>query len=174
LSTEVEKLKDHYDLEFKVKENLENKASSMLTVAGIVAPLLFGFGQLFVEKLAGIPDRTSQLHYFIFTLLVGCLACLASIVFSVIATRVQEYVYVIGATTIPRPSLASTLKNMQINTGEEQGQISAYKESIEKNAGNNDLKKSWLEASQWAFVVGITMIAIILSWLLIFPVKFPS
>lgn len=74
-----------------------------LTVAGVVAALLFGFGQVLIENLAAL--RYDWSTHIIAILLIGILASLASIVLSVIAFRVQNYSYVIGHTVVQEPSL---------------------------------------------------------------------
>ena len=50
------KAKEQYDEQFDRKKTLEGKANNITTIAGTVATLLFGLGQLTVGKLI-------DLHY---------------------------------------------------------------------------------------------------------------
>ena len=168
---DISTLKEHYELEFKRKETLENKANNMTTVAGVVAALLFGFGQVLIENLATIHyDWSTQI---IAILLTGILASLASIVLSVIAFRVQNYSYVIGHTEVEKPSLRELTNVALTVAGDENAELTAYKNCIEKNSQRNDSKAKRIEISLWLFIASVSLIAILSAWLLIFPINFP-
>jgi hypothetical protein len=165
-------LKDHHELEFKRKEALENKANNMTTVAGVVAALLFGFGQLLIEKLASL--HYDWLSSIIAILLFGILSSLVSIVLSVFAFRVQNYYYVIGHTAKPKPSYRGTYGAVDLTrAGDEDAERDAYKTCIDENSKMNDSKARRIEISLWTFVASVTSIAILTSLLLIVPITFP-
>jgi hypothetical protein len=46
-----EEVKREYDKQFDIKERIEDKASTLLTICGIVIPLLFGFSSFLIEKM---------------------------------------------------------------------------------------------------------------------------
>jgi hypothetical protein len=47
----LQELKDQYEKEFELKDALEGKANNILTISGLVATLLFGFGSFMIDKL---------------------------------------------------------------------------------------------------------------------------
>ncbi len=61
--------------EFDLKNSLENKSNSLITISGIVIPLLFAFGIFVIEKI----DR----NYSLFIVAVGLLSLI--IILNVIA-----------------------------------------------------------------------------------------
>jgi hypothetical protein len=168
----IDTLKDNYEQEFKRKETLENKANNMTTVSGVVAALLFGFGELFVERLAGL--QYLWLQHVTFLLLIGVVASLAAIVFSVIGFRVQKYSYVVGNNVLDQPSLMEQIDSMNIaGAANNNNIITAYKTCIKNNAKRNNRKSLWIEFSQWSFVASIAILAIFVCWLLNSPIQFP-
>lgn len=177
VAEDLEELDKHYNLEFARKETLENKANNMTAVAGIVAALLFGFGQLLIENLASV--KYDWLTHVIVILFIGVIASLASIILSTLGFRVQNYSYVIGHTAVEKPSLLETLRSVEI-LGLKSGQPDfetkkdAYIKCIYKNSELNDSKAKTIQASLWTFVISIIMVAIILLWLIVAPISFPS
>ena len=146
--------------------------SCRLPRGGLLDPslALFGFGQLFVSKLAEL--KYPLLSEVVLVLLFGCIASLAAIVLSVLAYRIQNYAYVIGGITIDKPSIASSIQDMTFSASEVGEE--AYKDSIKKNEGYNKSKSILIGAAQWAFCISIGTVAILLTWLLVSPIKFPS
>ena len=51
VDTFIEELNKQHNREFDLKNSLENKSSFLITVSGIVIPLLFGFGIFLIEKI---------------------------------------------------------------------------------------------------------------------------
>lgn len=172
---DLETLKDHYKEQFDRKGTLENKANNMTSVSGVVAALLFGFGQFLIEKLTALSYE--GLSYIIGILLIGILASLTSIILSVLGYRVQDYFYVIGHTSVGQPSLRKELLDgtlqCEANVDHENDQINAYKDCIEKNSNLNNKKGRIVEASMWTFVASIVFITILFGWLLVHPIEFP-
>lgn len=170
--SDLEALKEHYKLEFDIKQTLENKANNMTTVSGTVTALLFGFGQLFITIL--VQEKYHWLSEITSILLIGCLAGLAAIVSSVLGFRIQDYSYVIGRTAISRPSIATNITNtaFRVGAGNETASIKAYQDCIKVNEQKNNSKGSLIEAAQWAFCVSIGMIALLVGWLLFSPIPF--
>jgi len=172
VSPEVEELKEHYDLQFSLKETLESKANNMTTVAGVVATLLFGFGQLFVTNLAAIQYEGIQNITAI--LLIGCLASLGAVFFSVLGWRIQNYFFVVGSKAIAKPSIAASVSSPNFDpTLNDAELIKAYLKAIKTNENYNTSKSRWIGLSQWFFFGSIVMISVLLIWLTISPIEFP-
>lgn len=173
-------LKDQYDLEFDRKETLENKANNMTSVAGVVAALTFGFGQFLIEKLSAI--HYDDLSYIIGILLFAILSSVVSIIFSVLAFRIQRYHFLIGHTAVEKPTLRAELKKQDgssilgLKTGQfdDKTRKEQYVKCIEKNSEKNDLKAKVIDVSMWAFVSGVVLIVVLFAWLLFVPISFPG
>jgi hypothetical protein len=168
--TDLETLKEHYKLEFDIKQTLENKANNMTTISGSVTALLFGFGQLFISIL--IDKHYQWLSFINSFLLVGSLAGLIAIVLSVLGFRIQDYSYVIGKVVISRPSLANLPNNFQAGANNDPASVTNYQNCIKENEKKNNSKSKYIEAAQWAFSVSIGMIAFIVGWLVVAPIHF--
>jgi hypothetical protein len=172
VSPDVEELKEQYHLQFTLKGTLENKANNMTTIAGVVATLLLGFGQLFVTNLAAIQYEAIQ--YITAILLVGCLASLGAVFFSVLGWRIQNYIFVIGNDPIPKPTIATLISSMGHNYAIDNARLTrAYLEAIDINNKLNISKSRWIGLSQWFFFGSIVMISILLIGLTIWPIEFP-
>jgi hypothetical protein len=172
ISPEVKELQKHYELEFDLKGTLESKANNMTTVAGVVATLLLGFGQLFVTSLAGI--QYEGIQYITAILLSGCLASLGAVFFSVLGWRIQNYEFVIGSKAIARPNIAASVSSPRFDfTLDDAELIKAYLKAIDTNNKYNISKSRWIVLSQWFFLGSIVVISVLLIWLTILPIRFP-
>jgi hypothetical protein len=171
---EVEELKDHYQLALDLKGTLESKANNMTTVAGVVAALLLGFGQLFVTNLTEL--QYEGIQYIIAILLAGCITSLGAVLCSVLGWRIQNYYFVVGSEAISKPSIANQVSspNFDFTLNDNCKLIEAYREAIKKNEEYNTSKSHWIGASQWFFFGSIVMISVLLIWLIISPIKFPN
>jgi ABC-type branched-subunit amino acid transport system permease subunit len=168
VSPEVEELKNHYELVLNLKATLESKANNMTTVAGVVATLLLGFGELFLSNLTA--KNYQGVQYITFILLAGCLASLLAVLFSVLAWRIQNYYFVVGSQPIPKPSIAASVSSLNFDFALNDGKlINAYRDAIARNEGYNISKSDLIGLSQWFFFGSIVMISVLLIWLIISP-----
>jgi hypothetical protein len=173
VTSDLKTLEANYQVEFDIKKTLEEKANNITTISGVVATLLFGFGQLFVSKLAEL--HYPWLPYVTFIVMFGCLTGLAAIVFSVAAFRVEKYHYVIGGKSKPRPSITTDISHTEFEIREkDEDLIQAYIDSINENEKKNNSKSNWVLAAQSAFILSIFSIVILLGWLLYSPITFPK
>jgi hypothetical protein len=84
----LQELKEQYEKLFEITDALEGKANNLLTVAGLVATLLFGFGSFIVDKF----DATyNMLTPVTILLMIGIVGNVISIFWSVMVFRIKDY-----------------------------------------------------------------------------------
>lgn len=84
----LQELKEQYGKEFELTQALEGKSSNLLTVSGLVATLLFGFGSFMVDKFDATYEMITPVTIF---LMIGIIGNIISIFWSVMAFRIRDY-----------------------------------------------------------------------------------
>jgi hypothetical protein len=84
----LQDLKDAYENEFELTNGLDAKANNFLTISGLVATLLFGFGSLMVDKLDASYVMLMPVSIL---LMIGIVGNVMSIFWSVMALRLHTY-----------------------------------------------------------------------------------
>ena len=86
----LDELNKQYNRQLDTKNSLENKSNFLITVCGIVIPLLFGFSIFVIEKIDN--DYSLFIHLqIILSLIIGM--NILAIIFAVLSTRIKEYEY---------------------------------------------------------------------------------
>src|SRR5215212_6305139 len=87
----LEELRLEFEREMDLKKTLEGKATSMITIAGIIVTLLFGFTTFSSSFLDNIIQSFSiPLVYFIL-ILIGVIGCIGSIGISLWSIKLRPY-----------------------------------------------------------------------------------
>jgi len=86
----LQELKDQYQKEFELKDALEGKANNLLTISGLVATLLFGFGSFLIDKLGSTYEFLIPVTIL---LIMGIVGNVVSIFWSVLAFKIRPYKY---------------------------------------------------------------------------------
>jgi len=84
----LQELKEQYEKEFEITDALEGKASNLLTVAGLVATLLFGFGSFMVDKFDSTYVMITPVTIL---LIIGIVGNVTSIFWSVMVFKIRDY-----------------------------------------------------------------------------------
>ncbi len=86
----IDELNKQYNRQHDTKNSWEKKSSFLITVCGIVIPLLFGFSIFVMEKI----DRSYSLFIYL-QLILGLIIGMniLAIIFAVLSTRIKEYEY---------------------------------------------------------------------------------
>jgi hypothetical protein len=88
----LEELRLEFEREMDLKKTLEGKATSMITIAGIIVTLLFGFTTFSSSSLHNIITQSLgiPLHF----ILIGVIGCIFSIGFSLWSIKLSNYAIV--------------------------------------------------------------------------------
>jgi hypothetical protein len=173
----LQELKSQYDKEFDLKNTLEGKANYLLTIAGVVSTLLFGFGTFLIDNL----DTSYPFLSYITTLItLGVAINIVSVLFSVLSFKIQPYRYVMPynhffnddgtfneeAIEEYRDADIGVFKDTLIET---------YLRCIKHNDLTNKGKAVKVKVAQWLFFAGVITIPIAIGILLLnFPQTIPQ
>lgn len=164
----LQELKEQYDKEFDKKSWIENKSSYLITVAGLVVPLLFGFGTTLIEKI-----QVSYVFFWPISIIVmaGIVLNLLSVLYSVMSFRVMLYSFAMGHDIFydnkgkPDTKTINDYKSLKPKEFEDK-MIDVYLRCNKHNSEMNLKKAEYIQMSQWLFLAGIGIIPI--SLLLLF------
>ena len=167
-----EELKSQYDKEFDLKNTLEGKANYLLTIAGVVSTLLFGFGTFLIDNL---DTNYSPLPVISILIILGVAINIVSILFSVLSFKIQPYCYVITYNhffnddgTFNEEAIEE-YRDADIDVFEDTI-IETYLTCIKHNDLVNNGKAVKVRIAQWLFFAGVVTIPIAIGILLLnFP-----
>jgi len=172
----VEALKAEYNAQFELKNSLEAKSGQLITVCGIVIPLLFGFSSLLVDK-----SFNKQVLLFSLEVVLVIIITLeaASIFLSVWALRIQIYRHAF----LPNAFFTEDKKGRLIDLVEKEVNEFGKKDSEEiydilikefllsnkENLYQNDIKATKIQIAQYLFLIGLAMVPILVGILFSYP-----
>jgi hypothetical protein len=164
----LEEVKQQYNNEFARKGTLETKANNMITIAGTIATLLFGFGTFLIDKLG---SKYGLILPISLALAVGIVLIIISMIFSIWVSRIQRYKYVITPLYFYSAEGFNEAKiNRFIHFQEEEFcsvMIKNYLRCNERNFRINSSNAKTLKYSQICFLFGLISIPVIVFILLI-------
>jgi hypothetical protein len=165
-----EEVKREYDKQFDIKERIEGKASTLLTICGIVIPLLFGFSSFLIEKMDKQYDYLELVKILI---TIGIFATIVSIFSILLLFRTKIYFDSINVDKIfkvdvdNKPDMTEINKIISKQDDEYLNhRIFLHIACIKKNGKNNDGKAKLLRIAQWIFGIGMTTIPVTVGILL--------
>jgi len=167
----LEALKSQYDKEFELKDALEGKANNLLTIAGVVSTLLFGFGTFLISNLNA---DYQPLPYLSFLLVVGVVTNIISILFSVMSFKIQPYSYAMAYNNFYNED--GTFNEETIEEYRDEKDVNVFKETIIETylrcIKHNDLmnngKALTIKIAQWFFFAGALTIPLMIGILLFY------
>jgi hypothetical protein len=172
----LDELNKQNNRELDLKNSLENKSNSLITVSGIVIPLLFAFGIFVIEKI----DRGYPLFGVAEALL--CLIIvlnIISIVFAVLSAKIRNYafpflhfnffdnkakidVYAIKEYTDSQPNEFNELL------------IEEYLSCNKSNFEINEKKAHYIKIGQYIFVVSLVLVPLLVGMVFFIPPQLNS
>jgi hypothetical protein len=176
----LQELRLQYNNELDLRKNLDDKASKMITTAGTVTSLLFGFGVFIITRL-GLESLANVATYF---LIAAVLANIASIFLSLMALRLTKYAYVM---TYDNFFTNDDYTKQQIQESENYNEkeiedykrkdltefkdemIHDYLKCNRHNALKNESKVTKIKYSHYLFLGGVALIGILLL-IILYPV----
>ncbi|AIF83284.1 hypothetical protein NTE_01212 [Candidatus Nitrososphaera evergladensis SR1] len=155
-----EDLKAEYEKDFEIKERIDNKASNMITMAGVIAAIFTGFGA-FVLKDAAL---NWILGASIVAMFLELLFLIKTILSASNAYKIAEYKHVLMYSQFIQDD---KFNNVEIRTWKDAEResynsrmIKDYLDASYKNTGLNEEKIDYLKESQRAFLYAVIMIPI--------------
>ena len=164
----LQELKSQYDKEFDLKNTIESKANYLLTIAGVVSILLFGFGTFLIDN---INTSYPPLPYISSLIILGVAINIVSILFSVLSFRIQPYRYVMPYDHFFNDDLSFNEKAIKEYRDADIGVfkdtiIETYLRSNKDNGLTNQDKAVKVQIAQWLFFAGVVTIPIVIGILL--------
>lgn len=145
---------------WEVKATLEVKANNIVTIAGTVATLLFGFGSLFLESLN---PAYPFLPAFTGFLLTGIIVSVVAIIFGGLSFRIRTYEVPIGLDFFAeKKELLDEYKRATSDTFYNT-MITAYLRCMKQNNEENERKVKQISIAQWLFFASMIIVPILLG-----------
>ena len=175
----LDELKNQYNRQHDIKNSLENKSSFLITVCGIVIPLLFGIGVFVIEK---IDSNNYPLLIFlkvILGLIIGM--NILAIVIAVLSTRIKKYqapflhsIFFTNSSNINNSEVKSYTNLEQKEFNEKL--IEQYLHSNKHNFEVNEKMTKYIRIGQYVFIISLVLVPILIAILFSFPpqLNFPS
>lgn len=168
----LEELRRQYDTQLELKNAIESKSSYLITVCGIIIPLLFGFGSFLIESI----DKS---YYFLplleILLFLALSLNMAAIIYLVIALRIKQYRYsFLGRNFFDengnfRDDQLNAYKDDQNLTKFQVVMIKEYLLCIRNNHYLNEEKTNKIKVGQTLFEIGVAIVPVLLALVFLFP-----
>ncbi|MFI5423492.1 MAG: hypothetical protein WB587_11525 [Nitrososphaeraceae archaeon] len=150
----LQELKDAYQRQWDLKDSHEKKATSIITISGILTSLLFGFAGFIHNSESIITHFDLVITFVIISIASNSLAVL----FSIVSLRMKDYRFlytdltdddIIKETNKPKLEVLGNL-------------MGEYNKSTNHNAEQNQSKLKWIKTSSWFLFAGIVTILFVL------------
>jgi hypothetical protein len=160
----VSELRAQYNMEFDNKKNLETKASSIISISGTVAALLFGFGTFLINKVSPSYDF---FMYILALLMISISSITISIILSIFASRIHEYYVAADHKQFYKgkefdedkwEKYCYSSKNKFNRTIAKN-----YFKCIQHNANKNETKARYIQLAQIGFFCGLAVLPFLLA-----------
>ena len=172
----LDELNKQNNREFDLKNSLENKSNSLITVSGIVIPLLFAFGIFVIEKIdRGYPLFGVAEGLLCFIVILNIIA----IVFAVLSAKIRNYEYPFlhfnfyDDTDKINTSAIKEYIDSEPNKFNEL-LIEEYLSCNKSNFEINEKKANYIKIGQCVFIVSLGLIPILIGILFSFPPQLNS
>ncbi len=162
--------------EFDLKNSLENKSNSLITISGIVIPLLFAFGIFVIEKI----DR----NYSLFIVAVGLLSLIIilnviAIIFAVLSAKIRNYEYPFLHFNFYDDTNKINVNAIKEYTDSEPDKfnellIEEYLSCNKFNYEINQKKANYIKIGQLIFTISLVLVPILIIILFSFPPQLNS
>lgn len=157
----LNELRTQFDRLLKTKENLDKKATGMITMSGLVSALLMGFGTILLRS---IDPSFKYFQCMLVVLLFGVLLMVITIILSVMAYKTRDQWYPLGSDKFYDkdfvPKAIDSYRKAEENIYNLR-MIRDYIFSMNDTEKIIESKGKWLKVSQWAFLAGIGTISLI-------------
>jgi hypothetical protein len=165
----LQELKEQYEKEFEIKDDLESKGNNLLTISGVVATLLFGFGSFMVDKFDATYDMLTPVTIL---LIIGIVGNIISIFWSVISFKISLYKYVMPYDYFfNRDGSANEEHLIEYRDGDDldvftNTLVDTYLKCNRHNGLQNKDKAVKVDLAQWFFFGSILIIPIVIGLVL--------
>jgi hypothetical protein len=147
-----DELKRSYDKQWNLKDSHERKATSFITISGIITTLLFGFSGFLQNPSILITNFGTVLFFITLSIIANVLAVL----FSIISLKMKDYSFIL--TDIDDTILTEQRAKNKVQVID--NLINEYHKSVSHNSRQNDSKLTWLKVAYWLLFSGIAIIPI--------------
>ena len=159
----LDELNKQNNRELDLKNSLENKSNSLITVSGIVIPLLFAFGIFVIEKI----DRSYSL-FGVAVIILSFIIILniSSLVLAVWSAKIRHYKYpfthfnFFDNTNKINVSAIKKYTNSKENEFNEM-LIEAYLKSNKRNFEINEKKAKYIRIGQYIFIGSLILVSVL-------------
>jgi hypothetical protein len=168
----LEELRRQYDTQLELKNSIESKSSYLITVCGIIIPLIFGFGSFLIERI----DKTYYYLPLLETLLFLALSLnMAAIIYLVQALRIKRYRYsFLGNNFFDKDG---NFREEQLNKYKDDNNITKFQNvmikeyllCIRNNHYLNEEKTNKIKMGQYLFEIGVGIVPVLLALVFLFP-----
>jgi hypothetical protein len=170
----LDELSKQFDRELDLKNSLENKSSYLLTVSGIIIPLIFGFGIFMIEK---IPSDYHFLAHVQVILILVLVSNLVSIIFAVMAAKIRDYSFPVLHDKFvkfekKKPIIIETEVKKYSSAKKEvldEMLIEEYLKSNSHNFNANESKAFYIKSGQTVLLGSLALIPILVYILVYYP-----
>lgn len=154
-----EELRLQLSREYDLKEKYDSKANTVMTIAGTMATLLFGFGVIFFGQLK--PNYVF-LNYLIFAFIGSVSLIIIAIIMAVLSHLGRDFWYPMGADDLyendkPKGDLIKNFRRSDKKSFYDR-MVQEYLFCINENSKSNIAKSKFLVWSHWLFFFGILII----------------
>jgi hypothetical protein len=167
----LDELNKQHNKEFDLKQSLENKSTSLLTVCGIIIPLLFGFGLFSMKEI----EPTYSLLNIVKGLLISVLVLnIVSIFFAIWSSRIRNYRYPFLHSNFFDDDCCLKKDVIKEYTDSKDDEfkgmlIEEYLKSNNFNYKVNEKKAKYIKIGQIIFIISLSLIPILISIIFFFP-----
>lgn len=157
-----EELKDALDLEMSNRSKLDQKANGLITMSGMIATLLMGFGIFLLRFLHPKYDLTI---YVLGILVLGIILMLSTIILSLLSYGLKSYIAPLGHGIFFNGEIYNEEMVNKFRKAKPEifykRMMEEYLVSIKHSSEINKGKAMKLSLAQWIFLGGVAIIPII-------------
>lgn len=157
----LQELKDAYQRQWDLKDSHERKAISIITIAGILITLLFGFAGFIIRINSASPITHYNLVILFIIISIG--ANSLTVLLSIISLKMKDYIFLYTDTFKENKTKEAVLKHSMKPKQELLSDLLIeYSDAINHNAQQNQSKLRWLKVAYWSLFSGIISILIVI------------
>jgi|SRR5215204_3117652 len=172
----LDELNKQNNRELDLKNSLENKSNSLITVSGIVIPLLFAFGIFVMEKI----DRS----YHLFWITAGILSFIiilniSSLLLAVWSAKIRHYRYPFSHFNFFDKTNKINVSAIKEYTNSKQNEfnemlIEAYLKSNKCNFETNEKKAKYIRIGQYIFIGSLILLSVLIVMVFLYSPRLIS
>ncbi len=165
----LNELKSQFDRDLKLKENLDSKSTTMITMSSTIMTILISIGTFLVAK---IEPKTELFTAAVIILILGTILAATCVVLLIRSYSIKKYRYPMGHEEFFDKEgnyKKSSVEKFRDASKEDFAIhiMKEYLESIKFNVSSNEAKSSKIKIAQWFLLGAIGSIVVLLGFVLI-------